>query len=449
MKVLIADDEKSITATLSEDLQEAGHEVFCVPDGQRALEYIKREQPECLVTDLNMPGLDGMSLLEEARRARPGLQVIVITGYATIESAVKAIKLGAADYVQKPFLNDHIVSILERITKLVELERENAVLREQLDEIHSVENIVGKSRPMQDVVRTIKTVSRTDSSILIVGETGTGKEVIAKAIHNLSSRKNAPMVTISCGAIPATLLEDELFGHEKGAYTDARDRKIGRFERADGGTFFLDDIDDMPMETQVKLLRILQEREFERLGGEKTIKIDVRVIAASKVDLRGLVEEGRFRNDLYYRLNVVPIQLPPLRERHGDIPLLAAHFVNRYGGGRRYEIKADVMAAMEAYYWPGNVRELEHAIERAIAFAGNGHVLKKDYLVETSPIHKKALAVPTSLMTLKQFVEEAEREHIENILKTTNSHKAQAAGVLGISRKNLWEKMRQYGIESE
>jgi two-component system, NtrC family, response regulator AtoC len=449
VKVLIADDERSITATLGDDLEEAGHEVLTCPDGRRALELVKREEPDCLVTDLNMPGLDGLTLLEEARKLRPGLQVVVITGYATIESAVSAIKLGAAEYVQKPFLNEQIVTILDRMKKMVALERENAAMRDQLDEIHAVDKIIGKSKPMQDVIRTIKTVSRTESSILIVGETGTGKEVMAKAIHNLSGRKSGPMVTISCAAIPSTLLEDELFGHEKGAFTDARDQKIGRFERADGGSFFLDDIDDMPLETQVKLLRILQEREFERLGGDKTIKIDVRVIAASKVDLREMVREGSFREDLFYRLNVVPIQLPPLRDRHGDIPLLAAHFIARYGAERRYEIKAEVMTAMEAYYWPGNVRELEHAVERAIAFAGNGHVLKKEHLVESSPIHKKALAVPASLMTLKRFVEEAEKEHIENTLRTTNGHKAQAASVLGISRKNLWEKMRQYGIEVE
>ncbi len=435
--------------TLEDDLEEAGYEVLSCPDGLRALDLIKRESVDCLISDLNMPGLNGMDLLAEAKKISPNLQVIVITGYATIESAVKAIKLGAADYIQKPFLNEQILAMLAKMKKIVRLERENAVLREQLDDVHAVGNIVGKSKAMQDVIRTVKTVAKTDSNILIVGETGTGKEVIARAIHNLSMRKGKLMVALSCAAIPSNLLEDELFGHEKGAFTDARDRKIGRFERADGGSFFLDDIDDMPLETQVKLLRILQEREFERLGGEETIKVDVRVVAASKVDLRELVRAGKFREDLFYRLNVVPVLLPPLRDRDGDVPLLASYFMKKFSTEREYEIKPEVMAAMEAYYWPGNVRELEHAIERAIAFAGSGHVLKKEHLVESSPVHKKALAVPTHLTTLREFVEEAEMQHIRNILKTTNGHKAQAAGVLGISRKNLWEKMRHYDIEQD
>ncbi|MCB9831167.1 MAG: sigma-54-dependent Fis family transcriptional regulator [Planctomycetes bacterium] len=448
MKILIADDEKSIVLTLEDDLADAGHQVFTAADGNRALETIRREEIDVLVTDINMPGLNGLALLEQARALRPGLQVIVMTGYATIESAVQSMKLGAAEFLQKPFLNEQVVAMVKKLETIVALQRENAVLREQLDEVHAFQNVVGSSKAMQDVFKALKQVSRSESNILITGETGTGKEVIARAIHNASARKDKALVAISCAAIPSTLLEDELFGHEKGAFTDARDRKVGRFERADGGTIFLDDIDDMPLETQVKLLRILQEREFERLGGEQTIKIDVRVVAATKVDLREHVREGKFREDLFYRLNVVPIKLPPLRDRGGDIPLLARHFIRKYGRDRDYEIKSDVLAAMEAYYWPGNVRELEHAIERAIAFAGSGRFLKKEYLVETSPIHKKAMAVPNHLMTLREFVEDAEKEHISNILRATNGHKAQAADVLGISRKNLWEKMRLYGIEA-
>ncbi len=447
MKVLIADDEQSIVATLEDDLADAGHEVLAAPDGNRALDIIRKNDVECLITDLSMPGMGGMTLIEEARKVRPGLQIIVITGYGTIESAVEAIKKGAAEYVQKPFLNEQIVALVDRLAKISQLEEENEDLRSQLQEITAFENIVGASKAMQDVFRILKNVSRSESDILLIGETGTGKEVMARAIHSHSPRKNKPLVTLSCAAIPSTLLEDELFGHERGAYTDARDRKIGRFERAHEGTFFLDDIDDMPLETQVKLLRILQEREFERLGGEKTIQVDVRVIVATKIDLRVLVDEGRFREDLFFRLNVVPVRLPPLRERKGDIPLLARHFMEKYAGGRSYEIKPDVMAAMEAYYWPGNVRELEHAIERAIAFAGQGRILRKEHLVEASPVHKKAMAVPRNLTTLREAVEAAEKSHIEEILRITNGHKAQAAEILGISRKNLWEKMKNYGIE--
>ena len=447
MKVLIADDEQSIVATLEDDLVDAGHEVLTCGDGHRAFDIIRREEIECVVCDLNMPGIRGLELLEKAKKELPQVEFIMITGFGTIENAVHAMKLGAQDFITKPFVNEQIVFLLDKVDKIRELERENASLREQVDDMSSLDNVVGASKKMQDVFKVVRTVAKSDSNILVVGETGTGKEVISRAIHNHSHRRKKPMVTISCAAVPATLLEDELFGHEKGAFTDARERKVGRFERAHTGTFFLDDIDDMPLETQVKLLRILQEREFERLGGEETIQVDVRVITATKVDLRELVAQKKFREDLFYRLNVVPIQLPPLRERDGDIPLLAAWFMQKYGRDRHYEIKPDVMTAMEAYYWPGNVRELEHAIERAIAFAGNGRVLKKEHLVETSPVHKKALAVPNHLMTLKAVVEQAEREHIAAILETTNGHKAQAAGVLGISRKNLWEKMRQYEIE--
>ncbi len=447
MKVLIADDERTITTTLQDDLKDAGHEVLTVAAGDQALAILENERFDALITDLNMPGMKGDELLRRAKAIDKNLSVILITGFGTIESAVAAMKEGAFDYILKPFLNEQIVLLLQKAARLRDLETENLVLRAQIEEIAGFESLIGKSTPMQDVFRTIKTVARTDSNILIVGETGTGKEMIARAIHNKSGRRAKPLVAISCAAIPSSLLEDELFGHEKGAYTDARDRKVGRIERAEGGTFFLDDIDDMPLATQVKLLRVLQEREIERLGGEKTIKVDIRVITATKVDLKDLVRQGKFREDLFYRLNVVPLRLPPLRERTGDIPLLTKHFVQRYGQGRAYEIKPEVMEAMETYYWPGNVRELEHAIERAIALAGQATFLKREHLVERSPSHKMALNVPSKIQPLRDVVEEAEREHIREVLKITADHRAQAASLLGISRKNLWEKMRLYGIE--
>ena len=447
LKVLVADDEKSITLTLEEDLQEVGHEVTVANTGDDALAAVQRERFDCLITDLNMPGVKGHELIRQAKELDEAISVIVITGYGTIESAVQAMRDGAYDYIQKPFVNDQIVVQLEKIGELRDLKAENKELRAQVQEIVRFENIIGSSDPMQEVFRTMKTVSRTDSNILVVGETGTGKERVARAIHDLSPRRSHPLVTISCAAIPSTLLEDELFGHEKGAFTDARDRKVGRIERAAGGSFFLDDIDDMPLETQVKLLRVLQERELERLGGDETIKVDIRVITATKVDLKEMVAERRFREDLFYRLNVVPLQLPPLRDRSGDIPLLTQHFIAKFSGGRAYEIKPDVMDAMEAYYWPGNVRELEHAIERAIALAGNATFLKREHLVERSPVHKMALQVPRKIKGLKDVVEEAETEHIKEVLKITANHKAQAASILGISRKNLWEKMKLYGID--
>jgi len=447
LKVLVADDEKSITLTLEEDLQEAEHQVTVAHTGDDALAALECERFDCLITDLNMPGVKGHDLLRRAKQIDETISVIVVTGYGTIESAVVAMRDGAEDYIQKPFVNDQILVLLEKIAEVRELRTENRALRAQVEETSGFENLIGSSDPMQEVFRTMKTVSRTESNILVLGATGTGKERVARAIHNLSQRRNKPLVAISCAAIPSSLLEDELFGHEKGAFTDARDTKIGRIERADGGSFFLDDIDDMPLETQVKLLRVLQEREVERLGSEDTIKVDIRIITATKIELRDMVAEGKFREDLYYRLNVVPLKLPPLRERHGDIPLLARHFVQKFANDRDYQIKDDVMEAMESYYWPGNVRELEHAIERAIALAGNAKFLKREHLVERSPVHKMALNVPRKIPTLKEVVEEAETEHIREVLKITANHKAQAASILGISRKNLWEKMKLYEVD--
>ena len=448
MKVLIADDEKSITLTLKEDLSEANHEVTVCHTGDAALAALERDRFDCLISDINMPGLKGSELLKRAKELDPNTAVILITGYGSIHSAVEAMKEGAEDYILKPFLNEEILQSLVKLEEVRELRNENRDLKVRIaEEGKGLPGIIGQSPAMQAVFKIIRTVSKTDSNVLIQGETGTGKERISKAIHELSPRREGPMVAISCAAIPSNLLEDELFGHEKGAFTDARNRKLGRIERAEKGTFFLDDIDDMPLETQVKLLRVLQEREVERLGGTETIQVDIRVVAATKVDLRELVKEGGFREDLFYRLNVVPLPLPPLRERKGDIELLAYHFIRKLGRGRNYEIKPQVLEAMNAYYWPGNVRELEHAIERAIALAGQATFLKQEHLVERSPAYKTALNVPTKVRTLRDVVEDAESAHIRAVLGLTSDHRAQAASLLGISRKNLWEKMKLYGIE--
>ena len=449
MNVLIADDEQSIVATLEEDLKEAGHRVFACRDGNRALEILKREEVDYLVCDLNMPGLNGLLLLEQAKKLLPNLGVIIMTGYATIESAVQAMKLGATDYLVKPFLNDQIVKIIAKLARITELERENARLREQVESVTSPEGFVGASKVMQDVFSVVKTVARSESNVLITGETGTGKEVTARTLHNLSLRRTKPFVSLSCAAVPSTLLEDELFGHERGAYTDARDKKLGRLERAHGGTFFLDDIDDIPLDTQVKLLRVLQEREFERLGGEKTIKVDLRVVAATKVDLRKAVAEGKFRSDLYFRLNVVPIALPPLRLREGDVPLLSRHFIKRYGGSRNFTIDDQTLRAMETYEWPGNVRELEHAIERAIALAGDSDVLRREHIVPPQAAARESTEERFLPVTLKECVDAAEKRHIVKMLEHTRGHKAHAASLLGISRKSLWEKLKTYRLSQE
>lgn len=447
MDVLIADDEKSILIPLKDDLTSAGHNVVAATDGFEAMNLARKRSFDCIITDIKMPGLDGIELLKEVKKEYEDTQVIIITGYGTIESAVEAMKMGAYDYILKPFFNEEILLILEKIARMKELQEENIRLKQELEDLHGFENIVGKSRKMLEIFKLIRIVSQTDSNVLIRGESGTGKELIARAIHYNSPRRNKPLVALSCAALPPTLLEAELFGHEKGAFTDACKQKIGRFEKANGGTIFLDDIDDMSLPTQVKLLRVLQEREIERLGGEELILVDIRVVAAAKRDLEEMAGKGEFREDLYYRLNVVQIELPTLRDRREDIPLLVWHFVKKYGKGKEYDIKPDVMDALCAYSWPGNVRELENAVERAIALSGESRVLKKEYLIRTSSHHKKAFAVPKDLRPLKEVMESMEKGYLKEVLKITGGHKAQAAKILGISRKNLWEKIREFGLE--
>ncbi len=455
MRVLLAEDEKTIAVTLSDSLAEAGYEVTVAEDGREASETFKKQFFDCVITDVRMPGLSGIDLLRQVKESSPETEVVVITGVGTVETAVQAMKLGAFDFLTKPFLNDEVVRLLDKIAQVQGLRQENSRLKKQLSERFGFDRLVGKSKPMQEIYELVETVAPTDSSVLILGESGTGKELIAQAIHHNSPRRAKPLVCVSCAIFSENLLEDELFGHEKGAFTDAREKKIGRFELAAGGTIFLDDIDDMTLPTQVKLLRVLQERKVERLGGATPIPIDIRVIAATKIDLELLVSERRFREDLFFRLNVVPVRLPPLREREGDVPLLVSHFVKRFGSGRSFTVLPEVLAEMAAYGWPGNVRELENAVERAIALAGLDAreapiVLQKKHLLRpalTSRIDKGTTSSGPDLRPLKDVIAEAERLHIKGVLKSSSGHRARSAEILGISRKSLWEKMKEHDLE--
>ena len=450
MRVLLADDERSIAITLADDLKRSGHKVRVASDGLAARAALGEEGFDALVTDINMPGLNGLQLLEAARALPCPPEVVVITGYATIESAVEAIRKGAFDYIRKPFENEEILVALRKIEDFRRLKDENASLREQLGRHPGLSGIVGQSPAMLRVSERIRTLADRDARVLVTGESGTGKERIARAIHDTSRRREGPFVPLACAAIPPALLESEIFGHERGAFTDARERKAGRFERAHGGTLFLDDIDDMPMDTQVKLLRVLQEGVVEPLGATKGIPVDVRVIAATKVDLGEAVEDGEFREDLYYRLNVVPVHLPPLREREGDVPLLVQHFLARFGGGSAYRVPPEVMAELCAYRWPGNVRELENAVERAVALCGPDGVLVRELWLEGMQRRRKRAGEEAGdgpLVALREVVREAEQAHIRRVLAACEGARAKAAKVLGISRKNLWEKMKEYGIE--
>jgi DNA-binding NtrC family response regulator len=447
MRVLLVEDEQTIAITLTDDLEGAGYEVEHIADGREATLALERRSYDVVITDVRLPGADGLEVLRAAKRARPDTEVIMMTAYATVEHAVEAMRLGADDYIQKPFLNEHVLDRLRRIGKFRALLSENQHLKEQLQaKDGGLPGVIGQSRSMQAIVKTVRTVAATDASVLIEGESGTGKERIARAIHGLSNRKDRAFVALSCGALPDSLLETELFGHEKGAFTDADRQRRGRFEVADGGTIFLDDIDDMPMSVQVKLLRVLQEREFERVGGETLVQVDIRVVAATKVPLLDHVRDGKFREDLYYRLNVVPVQLPGLRDREGDVPMLVGHFIEKLGGGRAYTVKTDVLEAMSSYSWPGNVRELENRVAQAIALSGGASVLKKEHLLPVDRSRRAALEPPEQLRTLREVLVEAERAHLQHVLRSVGGHRTKAASVLGISRKVLWEKLKDYGI---
>ncbi|MEM7305736.1 MAG: sigma-54 dependent transcriptional regulator [Planctomycetota bacterium] len=451
MRVLLADDEETIAITLRDALEEAGHEVLSAADTQSAVELLMREDPDVVLTDIRMPGAGGMEVLKQAVEQSPERPVILMTGFATVDQAVEAMQIGAAHYIQKPFRNEAVVGMVERFGRERALLAENAELKRELRELGAVRmgTMVGRSSAMEAVFDRIRTVAPTDATVLIEGESGTGKERVARSLHDLSSRSEGAFVAISCAALPETLLEAELFGHEKGAFTDAHRTKRGRFALADGGTLFLDDIDDMPKTVQVKLLRVLQERAFEPLGGEETVEVDIRVVAATKVSLRDEVRDGRFREDLFYRINVVPVQLPPLRERAGDVPLLVQHMVERHGGGREFRVPAPTMNALERYPWPGNVRELENAVQRAIALAGTDAELKREYLLPLDTRWRGATEVASGVRPLREVLREVEIAHIKDALEQTGGHRTQTAELLGISRKVLWEKMRDFGIEAE
>ncbi|HZL72748.1 MAG TPA: sigma-54 dependent transcriptional regulator, partial [Planctomycetota bacterium] len=407
MKILLADDERSITITLGDALRAAGHEVTIAADGEQALRAAKGEAFDCLVTDLRMPKLDGLALLKAVKELRPETAVLVITAHGSGEVGFQAARDGALDFIQKPFFNEDVVVRLDKLRKFLDLRDENRRLRQELDSRPAFGRLVGRSPGMQELFKQIGSVSGSDISVLIEGESGTGKELVAQQIHYGSPRRAGPFEVVS-SALYEGLIEDDLFGHVKGAFTDARADRPGRFERAQSGTIFIDDIDDMPLQTQVKLLRVLQEREVERIGDTKSMKVDVRVIAATKKPAWDLVLDKKFREDLFHRLNVASLRIPPLRERAGDIPFLVETFIERYGKGQPYQVQGDVMKALQAYGWPGNVRELEHAVERAIAFAGEDFELKREQLLRPLTGKSSILPATDSQKALRAVVEEAE-----------------------------------------
>src|SRR5690242_9693600 len=365
--VLFVDDEPALRSLMAERLGERGYEVTEANSGEKAIELLEQFAFDVVIADLRMPGIDGMRVIETAIQRYPGIVGIVITGDGTMQNAIDAIKRGASDFIAKPFQFDELMHVLQKSNEQRRLKSENAYLRSQLEERYQFGGILGRSRPMRALFQLLETVARTNSTIVVTGETGTGKEVVARAIHHNSPRRAHRFVALNCSAIPETLLEAELFGHVRGAFTGAVGARQGRFEQAHKGTLFLDEVGTMSTALQMKLLRALQEREFERVGDSQTIKVDVRVIAATNSDLSKMVAEGTFREDLYYRLHVIPIQLPPLRERRDDIPVLVKHFLEKFAPGTAMQVSQGAMRALMAYQWPGNVRQLENAVERAVA----------------------------------------------------------------------------------
>jgi len=440
-KILVADDETIVRESLRDWLSDCGYQVFIAENGHQALEIIEKERLSIVITDLVMPGMDGIELMKRAKDILPTIGVIIITAYGSITTAIAAMKEGAYDYIEKPFCPERAELLVKKLVEHQGLIEENISLHQKLEERYRFENIIAKSPKMQQVIEVIKIVARSNATVLIMGDSGTGKELVARAIHSQSHRRGKPFIAVSCAALPESLLESELFGHEKGSFTGAYTQKKGKFEIANRGTLFLDEIGEMSANIQVHLLRVLEEKEFTRVGGNELVKVDVRVVSATNKDIRKAVASGQFREDIYYRLNVVTIELPPLRERKEDIPLLAQHFLKKFAVENQKEITGfspDATDFLLKYEWPGNVRELENAIERAVILAKNSNI-------EVTDLPRQNLLLARSASPGKKL-EEVEKNHILDILTETQGNYSKAARILGISRMTLYNKARAYGI---
>ncbi len=469
-RVLVADDEDSLRWVLTKSLEAAGYDVRAVKDGDEAIRAFDAEPYDLVFLDVRMPGIDGLAVLARIRDRHPDAQVIVMTAHGTMDTAIQAMQRGAYDYLAKPFDLDEVVLLAERALTARRLTQEVAQLKTGLTEVWEFGALIGRHPRMQDVYKTIGRIAGSDVTVLLRGESGTGKELVARAVHHYSRRAGRPFIAVSGAAIPATLLESELFGHERGAFTDAKERKLGKLELAHGGTFYLDEVGDMPAELQSKLLRALQERTIERVGGHEPIRIDVRVLAATNRDLEAMMRDGRFREDLYYRLNVVTINLPPLRERRRDIPLLVEHFLAKHAPalGER-GIAADAVDRLVGYDWPGNVRELENVVQRAMVMARTGVILPEHLPI--APV--SAAASVTVDASLEEVIERklvdcvrglrdhasanlyalmiglVEKPLLRAVLRETRGNQLRAAQILGINRNTLRKKLTEHGIDPD
>lgn len=441
VKVLVVDDEAIMRDSLQDWLADAGHEVLTAENAGQALEIIKRENPVVAVIDLVLAGSSGLELLKSARQISPNIQVVIITAYGSVPTAITAIKEGAYDYIEKPFSPEKVELIINKLVERQALLEENISLHQKLEEKYSFENIVARSSRMQKIIEMIKIVSKSNASVLITGESGSGKELVARAIHTQSYRRSKPFVAVSCAALPENLLENDLFGHESGAFSGAYTHRRGKFEMANKGTLFMDEVGNLNFSIQVHLLRVLEEKAFCHVGGSEVIPLDIRLISACDKDIKKTIEAGQFLEDLYYRLSVVNIELPPLRERKEDIPILADFFLRKFNEENQKKLagfSAEAIDFLLKYEWPGNVRELENAIERAVILA------KGDY-VEVSDLYQQSLYLPRKTSSGKTM-HDVEKNHILNILIEVNGNCSEASRVLGISRMTLYNKIKAYGL---
>ena len=448
ISVLVVDDEQIMQDSCSRILVKEGYNVSTADCGEAALEQCDRESYDLVLLDLKMPGMGGIKTLSRLKEMDPGITILIITGYPSIETAVRAIKLGAYDYITKPFTPDALRFAINRALERKHLIVENQHLRHQLKAKNETDVIIGQSQAMRNIYELVRRTAPTDSTVLITGESGTGKELIARAIHNYSLRDEKEFITVDCSALVETLLESELFGHVKGSFTGAIQAKYGSFELANGGTFFFDEIGNLSLDIQAKLLRVIQEKEIKPVGSERTIKVDVRIIAATNKNLRRAIAQKTFREDLYYRLNVVPIHISPLRERKEDIPLLVHHLLKKFNRKRETPItrvEPETMKLLVGHEWPGNVRELENAIERALILEDGDTLLPRCFPWFVERKQAKSMMATEKVYSL----EELEKQHIERVLKETKGHRGQTASLLGIDRKTLYQKIKKYRLNKE
>ena len=455
--ILVIDDEAIMQEILGDFLREEGYRVDVAGSGEEGLERAQDRSYDCAIVDLMMPGIDGIETMQQLRLIDPSLPVIMVTAFASVESAVEAMKQGAYEYITKPFKNDEVLVVLEKAIRTRRLEDEVRTLRKALKDKYRFENIVGKNRRMQEVYALVEQAAPSRSTILIQGESGTGKELVAKAIHANSARSDKPFVVVNSGSMPSDLLESNLFGHVRGAFTGAVSSKKGLFEVADGGSIFFDEVGNIGVDVQAKLLRVIQEKEFMRLGSVDTVKVDVRIIAATNADLKQMVTDGRFREDLYYRINVITINLPPLRDKVDDIPLLTQFFLDKYGsenGREGLSISDDALELLKQHSWPGNVRELENAIERAVVLAPPEGKIDSDLVLEyiepvSFDVSRPRVTVPPEGLAMKDVVQEFQKQLIVDALRQTGGVQKEAARLLDVKPTTLNEMIKRHGITTE